>query len=358
MIEASASGKLYLAGEYAVVEAGYPAVIAAVEQRLVVSLQQAEKGTIRSTQNPELEVFWSRQEHQIYASSSNPYQLIISSMQVVEDYVRTLGVDVSTVYRIAVRSDLDDQQSGAKYGLGSSGAVTVAVIRALLAYYQQEIVPILVYKLAAIAQLKNNMTGSFGDLATSSFGGVISYHSVDRAWLKAAIKHASIRDVIEQDWKDLAIELLELPDGLELLVGWTGAAASTDQLVAAMHRQLTQEEKELYHQQFLAENRLCVEKLIQACKENDAAVFEEAIAVNRQQLRDFSVNMGIVIETSQLTRLCQLAKEQGAVAKSSGAGGGDCGICFVRSLAQKETICRAWEGAGIKPLPLSIACRE
>ncbi|MGT2800401.1 phosphomevalonate kinase [Streptococcus marmotae] len=358
MIEASASGKLYLAGEYAVVEAGYPAVIAAVEQRLFVSLQQAEKGTIHSTQHPELEVSWSRREHQIYANSSNPYQLIISSMQVVEDYVRTFGVEVSTPYRVAVRSDLDDQESGAKYGLGSSGAVTVAMVRALLAYYQQEVEPMLVYRLAAISQIKINLTGSFGDLAASSFGGVISYHSVDRIWLKSAIKRFSVRDVVEQDWNGLAIKLLELPDGLELLVGWTGSAASTDRLVATMHRQLDQKEKEVYHQQFLAENRLCMEKLIQACKENDAAAFEAAIAVNRQQLRDFSANMGIVIETSQLTQLCQLAKEQGAVAKSSGAGGGDCGICFVRSRDQKETICRAWEGAGIKPLPLSIACRE
>ncbi|MER0122503.1 phosphomevalonate kinase [Streptococcus sp. ZJ93] len=358
MIEASAPGKLYLAGEYAVVEAGYPAVIAAVEQRLFVSLQKAEVGTIHSTQNPELEVAWSRQGHQICAGSSNSYQLIISSMQVVEDYVRTLGVDVSALYRVAVRSDLDDQKSGTKYGLGSSGAVTVAVIRALLAYYQQEVVPMLVYKLAAIAQLKIDMVGSFGDLAASSFGGIVAYHSVDRTWLKDAMEYLPILELLAQDWQGLFIESLALPDGLDLLVGWTGSAASTDQLVVTMHRQLNQEEKEVHYRQFLTENKHCVQKMIQACKENDKESVREAVVMNRQQLQEFSTSMGIIIETPKLAQLCQLAIEQGAVAKSSGAGGGDCGICLVESAGQKRRIGQAWQQVGIVPLNISIARKK
>ncbi len=45
--------------------------------------------------------------------------------------------------------------------------------------------------------------------------------------------------------------------------------------------------------------------------------------------------MGLVIETPQLSQLCDLAQTYGAVAKSSGAGGGDCGICLVDSKEQK-----------------------
>ncbi|MGT2716395.1 phosphomevalonate kinase [Streptococcus respiraculi] len=358
MIEASAPGKLYLAGEYAVVEAGYPAVIVAVNQRLFAKLQQAEVGSIYSTQQPDLEVVWSRQGELICTRSSNPYQLITSSMQVVEDYVRALGVDIDKVYRLEILSDLDDEASGTKYGLGSSGAVTVAVVKVLLSYYQEELTPTLIYKLSALAQLRIGMTGSFGDLATSSFEGVVAYRSVDRKWLKEAMNRLSILELVAQDWKELSIQELELPDGLDLLVGWTGSAASTDRLVASMQGQLNQEEKEAVHRHFLATNRTCVEALIRACHENDRVAVREAIVTNRKQLQDFSAGMGILIETPQLSRLCQLAMEQGAVAKSSGAGGGDCGICLVDSLVQKEGIVKAWEEAGIVPLTLSIGYRK
>ena len=36
MIEASAPGKLYIAGEYAVVEPGHPAILVAVDQFITV----------------------------------------------------------------------------------------------------------------------------------------------------------------------------------------------------------------------------------------------------------------------------------------------------------------------------------
>lgn len=358
MIEASAPGKLYLAGEYAVVEAGYPAVIAAINRRLFVQLEQADKGSIYSTQQPDFEVVWTRQGRLICTESWNPYQLITSAMQVVEDYVRALEVEVDTFYRLDIHSDLDDEESGTKYGLGSSGAVTVATVKALLSYYCQEVRPILVYKLATLAQLKLDMSGSFGDLAASSFEGVIAYHSVDRAWLEEAMENLSIFDLIVQDWKGLSIQTIDLPAGLELLIGWTGSAASTDQLVTSMQGQLSRAEKEAVHRRFLARNRACVEALILACRENDSETVKDVIVTNRKQLQELSSGMGMMIETPQLTRLCQLAVERGAVAKSSGAGGGDCGICLVSSSAQKEEIVKAWKEVGIIPLPLSITYRK
>lgn len=68
--------------------------------------------------------------------------------------------------------------------------------------------------------------------------------------------------------------------------------------------------------------------------------------------------MGLVIETPQLSQLCDLAQTYGAVAKSSGAGGGDCGICLVDSKEQKVAIEKAWQQAGIHPLQLKITSRE
>lgn len=51
MIEVSAPGKLYIAGEYAVVETGHPAVIAAVDQFVTVTVESARKVGVSNLHN-------------------------------------------------------------------------------------------------------------------------------------------------------------------------------------------------------------------------------------------------------------------------------------------------------------------
>lgn len=46
MIEVTAPGKLYIAGEYAVVEPGHPAIIAAIDQFISVSIGPAKKAEV------------------------------------------------------------------------------------------------------------------------------------------------------------------------------------------------------------------------------------------------------------------------------------------------------------------------
>lgn len=59
---AKAPGKLYIAGEYAVVEPGHPAVIVAVDRFIDVSLSPSEKpyGTIYSSQLSSETLCWER----------------------------------------------------------------------------------------------------------------------------------------------------------------------------------------------------------------------------------------------------------------------------------------------------------
>ena len=60
-------------------------------------------------------------------------------------------------------------------------------------------------------------------------------------------------------------------------------------------------------------------------------------------------------EESALTRLIDAAASAGAVAKPSGAGGGDCGVAFCTSAAQADAVRAAWRSVDIVPLPLAIA---
>lgn len=358
MVRESAPGKLYLAGEYAVVEAGYPAIIAAMNQRIWVEVTPSKTGVLHSSQRIGQCLDWQRVNGVIQFTDKSPYELVVSAMEVAEDYVRSQGVVTDGLYEVQITSDLDHAGSGTKYGLGSSGAVTVAVVKAILAYYQRQVEPLLLYKLAVLTQMKLGMTGSFGDIAASSFGGVIAYYSVDKPWLAQVMANVSLVDLLEMDWQGLQIFYVELPKNLELMVGWTGNAASTDQLVQQVQAQQTENERQLAHQTFLQASRTCVEEFIQACQLGDHNGVTAALAENRRLLQVFSQGMGILIETDQLRTLCQMAEEAGAVAKSSGAGGGDCGICLIETKTQEMAIAQAWQEKGIQRLDIAIAERE
>ncbi|WP_236683019.1 phosphomevalonate kinase [Streptococcus sp. X13SY08] len=230
-VQEKAPGKLYLAGEYAVVEAGYPALIAAMDQYITVTAEKSESGRLYSSQNPSLVLAWKRESGQLSFSMKHPYASIESAMRTAETYAVEQGCSAQGHYHLSVDSELDHAETGTKYGLGSSGAVTVAVIKSLLAYYGLSKHPLVIYKLAVLAQMKLEMTGSFGDIAASSFGGVIAYSSVNRTWLSQAMARQSIKELVDSEWKNLEIRAVQLPMSIQLMVGWTGASASTDQLV-------------------------------------------------------------------------------------------------------------------------------
>ena len=353
-VQVSAPGKLFLAGEYAVVEAGYPAMIAAINQYLTVTIEASNSGTVFSSQQG-ITIPWERSGEEIVTQTATSYALIFSAMGVAEAYVRALGQQTAAFYALSVDSQLDDCQSGTKYGLGSSGALTVATIKAVLAYYGQEVNAYRLYQLAALSQLQQGMAGSFGDLAASSYGGVIAYHSLDRDWLKELLEEHTLLEILDMPWKDVNIERLSLPGTLSLLIGWTGQAASTDSLVNQVGQGRSQDGKESSHRDFLQKSKSCLGGIIQACQQGDAERFQAGIAENRRLLQEFARKMGLNIETPALAKLCQLAEEEGAVAKSSGAGGGDCGIAFASQAQQAEKIHHKWRSAGILPLNLNLA---
>ena len=357
-VRVSSPGKLFLAGEYAVVEAGYPAVIAAVSQRLYVMVTDSEVGLIHSSQQEDLWLKWSRVGNQLVAASAHPYSLVLAAMQVAEDYLRVRGQQAFPTYSLQITSDLDDKGSGVKYGLGSSGAVTVAVIKGVLQFFGELVSPLRLYQLAVIAQMRLQMTGSFGDLAASSFGGLIGYYSLDRQWLREAMGSYSLQELLAIPWPSLQIIPLSLPKGLDLLIGWTGRAASTEQLVDQVQGNRSKDQQEAAFQTFLKQSKSCVEGLISSLQEQDAASVQAALRRNRLLLQNLAQQQALCIETPALTKLCDIAEGHGAAAKSSGAGGGDCGICLLDAPEMRQALLTAWQRDGIQPLDIGIAYEE
>ncbi|MCI1892207.1 MAG: phosphomevalonate kinase [Schleiferilactobacillus perolens] len=352
MITVKAPGKLYIAGEYAVVETGQPAVIVALNQFVTVRVEAAHgMGRIESKQYQENSLYWRRQgDEMVFDNRDNPFHYILSAIRFTEAYASEQGKPLR-LFNLYVDSDLDSAD-GRKFGLGSSAAVTVGTVKALCQFYNLPLSQERIYKLAAIAHLDIQGNGSLGDIAASVFGGWIAYCSFDREWLHAQRNLSTLSNLLAMPWPGLDIELLTPPDNLRLLIGWTGSPASTshlvDQIKAATSRSQTE-----YHR-FLAASRVVVTKLVQGFRDGDLQAIKDQIGRNRFLLQQLSHISHVHIETPKLMNMCNLAIHAGGAAKTSGAGGGDCGIVILDRSVNPDPLIAAWHKIGVQHLPLSV----
>jgi phosphomevalonate kinase len=352
VITEKAPGKLYVAGEYAILEPTNPAIVVAVDEFVTVSLTESDTtGTIHSKQYAQDSIHWTRKGSKLIVDNrDNPFHYILSAIKFTEQYVSENGGTLA-VYNLTINSELDSAD-GKKYGLGSSAAVTVATVKALLHFYGVALDKNLVFKLAAIAHLSVQGNGSLGDVAASVYGGWLAYRSFDREWLHEAVASQRLTDVVDAQWPGLKIQSLEPLDDLELIVGWSQKPASTSQLV-----EKTDEEKDdnrtLYNQ-FVADSRDCVEKIIRGFEAKDGHAIKEQIRANRALLRSLSDFSSVPIEIPRLTSLIDIAEKYHGAAKTSGAGNGDCGIVIADSNTDVAAMKAEWRRNEILPLDLHV----
>jgi phosphomevalonate kinase len=94
--------------------------------------------------------------------------------------------------------------------------------------------------------------------------------------------------------------------------------------------------------------------LINSFERNDCSSAISFLKQNRVALMNLGIGAGLQIETAKLKALCNSAEEYGS-GKSSGAGGGDCGIAFLQEEAHIQGLHEAWKAADISPLKLNIS---
>ena len=352
MIETSVPGKLFIAGEYAVVEPGHPAIIVAVDQFINVTIEGARKnGSIQSAQYSDLPIRWTRRNGELVLDHrENPFHYILAAIRLTEKYAQEKGTLLS-FYDLKVTSELDNS-NGRKYGLGSSGAVTVATVKALNLYYDLKMDRLTQFKIAALAHLAVQGNGSCGDIAASCYGGWLAFSTFDHEWVLRKQQEWTLTQLLTSDWPELSIRPLIVPKSLRLLIGWTGSPASTSDLVDQVYQ--SKEAKEKGYAKFLADSKDCVNRLIDGFLNEDSRTIKKMITENRKLLVGLSSLTGVTIETPALKKLCDLAETYRWAAKSSGAGGGDCGIVIVDQKTGILPLMSAWEKADIIPLPLHV----
>ena len=349
-------GKLFIAGEYAVLEPDQPAIVIAVNRFISIEIERSSKNQLSLPQLGLDLVTWERKEGYLHFSiNDHRLRFVQQAITVAEQYLHEKGI-VSHPYKLTVICELDDP-SGKKYGLGSSAAIVVGVVSAILTLNKSEKInhtEEILFKLSAIAHFQTQGSGSGADIAASIYGGWICYRAFQSGWLYGELrKNEELIGLIDKPWPSLSIIPLSQPSMLTLCIGWTGEVAGTAPLVKLV-QEWGSTHSSLF-EQFLQESTGAVTKLVKSFESGDRFGAIEGLRQNRLALKRLGELTEVQIETSILQKLATIAEELGGAGKSSGAGGGDCGIAFVVGEEQATKLLGEWSEVGILPLELEVS---
>uniref|UniRef100_A0AAU2JXB8 Phosphomevalonate kinase n=1 Tax=Streptomyces sp. NBC_00049 TaxID=2903617 RepID=A0AAU2JXB8_9ACTN len=351
----SAPGKLFIAGEYAVLEPGQPAIVIAVDRYVTVEASTPETGdVVLATDLLTREVHLQRTRTGLRPTDPADIEHLTGALAHLVSVVETvdrLRAELALAplpVRLTVRSTL--HETGVKIGLGSSGAVTVATVAALADFYTLSLTPELRFRLAMLAGIRVDAGASGGDLAASTWGGWLSYQAPDRTLLLHSLKREGVLGTLYATWPGLAVRGLRPPTTLALHIGWCGKPASTSAHIVRLNR--TGLRSTPSFGRFLEASHSCVTTAIHALQDDSPDTLLSAVHKARTLLAGLDADTQLGIFTSRLNDLCAAAQACGGAGKPSGAGGGDCGIAFLPHTVPAHTLHTRWQTAGITPLAL------
>lgn len=309
-------GKLYLAGEYAVLTPGCGAVIQFIPIYLSATIQEANTYQLVS------DLFG----YSVDLTPNKDYSLIQETIRLMEEWLKDQGLDPNPI-ALHIAGTLGEK--GKKYGIGSSGSVVLLVIRAMAALYEVDLSPDLLFRLAAVVLVQRGDNGSMGDLACIAFEDLIYYQSFDRAWLHEVLTSQPLSQVLALDWH-YQIRVIQPAVSYDFLVGWTKEPAISSDLIRRV--------KGAMNEAFLKESQAAVEELEKGLLEGNQKGIKTSIERADQNLKALNP----LIYTPALKELQQATDGLSACAKSSGAGGGDCGVALSFAPLETQTLIERW----------------
>ena len=324
MIAVKTCGKLYWAGEYAILEPGQLALIKAIPIYMRAEIAFSDSYHIYS------DLF----DFTVDLTPNPAYSLIQETIALVEDFLVYRGQTLRP-FSLEIRGKME--REGKKFGLGSSGSVVVLVIKALLALYKLSVDQDLLFKLASAVLIKRGDNGSMGDLACIVTEDLVLYQSFNRQQVAAWLEEENLATVLERDW-GFSISQVQPTLECDFLVGWTKEVAVSSHMV--------QQIKQNINQNFLSSSKETVATLVEALEQGKAEKIIEQVETASQLLEGLSAD----IYTTSLRQLKEASQDLQVVAKSSGAGGGDCGIALSFDEQSTETLKNRWADLGIELL--------
>ena len=317
-------GKLYWAGEYAILEPGQLALINAIPIYMTAEINASDVYRLYS------DMF----TYSVDMRPDSSYALIQETVALVEEYLTDQGVDLQP-FSLEIRGKME--REGKKFGLGSSGSVIVLVIKAMLAFYERPAERELLFKLASAVLLKRGDNGSMGDIACIVSEDLVLYQSFDREKVADWLEKEDLQAVLDRDW-GFSIRSVEPALKFDFLVGWTKEVAVSSHMVKQIKNNM--------NASFLQDSKETVANLVKALEVGQ----EETVIDLLEQASQLLEGLSSDIYTPSLRQLKNASQDLKAVAKSSGAGGGDCGIALSFDQDSTTLLKKRWADLGIELL--------
>ena len=317
-------GKLYWAGEYAILEPGQLALIKAIPIYMTAEIKASNNYRLYS------DMF----SYSVDLRPDSSYTLIQETVALVEEYLTAQGVELQP-FSLDIRGKME--REGKKFGLGSSGSVIVLVIKAMLAFYERPAERDLLFKLASAVLLKRGDNGSMGDIACIVSEDLVFYQSFDREKVADWLEKEDLQAVLARNW-GFSIRSVEPVLKFDFLVGWTKEVAVSSHMVKQI--------KDNMNSSFLQASKETVANLVKALEVGQ----EETIIDLLEQASQLLEGLSSDIYTPSLRQLKNASQDLKAVAKSSGAGGGDCGIALSFDQDSTTLLKKRWANLGIELL--------
>jgi mevalonate kinase len=301
-----APGKIFLVGEYAVLEDG-PAVLAAVSRHAIAQ----------------------------YIPGMDPMSAVVA--EAVKRARAEIGEAAAALPLGSVLVNTDDFQQGQqKLGLGSSAATAVATVGALFESAGISVAknrPQILAIAHAAHQAAQGGVGSGADVAAAVHGGLIK---VQRQPVGAPL-----------------VEPLTPPAGLHLVVFWTGQSVSTANMIEGVQK-FARRDPAAYRQ-MIDSLREIANRFVAELRAGSATGAVEAAGRYGRQLTVLGAAASVPIITQAFTHASELAKELGGIAKPSGAGGGDIGVAMFATPESARLFARALPRP-LTPLDIHLDC--
>jgi mevalonate kinase len=275
-VTVSAPGKVHLMGEHAVVY-GKPAMLAAIDMRMWVSVESADDKTV------------------IQTTESSDY-----IKQIISIVCKHYGIQTPPPMHIVVDSDIP-----AGFHLGSSAATAVATVAALTYFLKKLWNPQTINQLAYEAEKIKHGNPSGGDNTTVTMGGFV--------WFRKEL------EFLKSMWQ-LPVKFPEEFNHFYLMD--TGKPKeTTKEMVGFVAEEV--KKHEVKYQKLFDVNEIQTKRIACALKEKNETELMDAIRIGEQTLEDIGIVSRYIIP------IIRTIETSGGVAKILGGGGRSKGTGFL-----------------------------